>query len=383
MIFPVLWRYLILQYGKIFALTLVGFLFILLTTRLEEAARLVSLGTSVDSVALYILYQIPYVLQVALPIASLIGAIYLFQRLSSNNELTAARASGISLFELYAPLLLVSLAISFLSFQMIFDLSVRSHLAAKQLEYSVREMNPLAILQNSRLLDARGIKVDMKGSLISDKRASDLILAMKAGENGHATIVLAKELASYEQTLSGKHTTVITTKDGKNDTGFDDLLIENTEENETALNGIAMVLNKRKMWKAGNDLLRLPLLLAKRKNLEQKVEVKEYKGKSPKSITRKIRKVDAEVVRRISLSLAIVTFTLLGCAYGSHIGRLHSKRRFVGVVLLVALFLVCYLAAKSLEQNPRTACLLFLLPHAVIITASIRRLLHIQQGVEA
>ena len=53
---PVLWRYLFVQYGKTLALSLAGFLLILLSTRLEEAAKLVSLGTDIQKVALYILY---------------------------------------------------------------------------------------------------------------------------------------------------------------------------------------------------------------------------------------------------------------------------------------------------------------------------------------
>lgn len=116
MLVPVLWRYLLWQYGKTLALSLAGFLLILLSTRLEEAAKLVSFGTSIGSVVLFVLYQIPYVMQIALPISTLIGALYLFQRLSTNNELTAARASGMSLFELLTPLLLFSLFIAMLSF---------------------------------------------------------------------------------------------------------------------------------------------------------------------------------------------------------------------------------------------------------------------------
>src|SRR5207253_768945 len=145
---------------------------------LEEAAKLISLGTSIGSVVLYILYQIPYVLQIALPISTLIGALYLFQRLSANSELTAARASGISLYEMLAPLMLFSVLVAVASFELFFDLSARTHLEAKKLEYSVRQMQPLAMLQNASLLESRGVKVDMKGSLVSDKYATDFIIAM-------------------------------------------------------------------------------------------------------------------------------------------------------------------------------------------------------------
>lgn len=382
MLVPVLWRYLLWQYGKTLALSLAGFLLILLSTRLEEAAKLVSFGTSIGSVALFVLYQIPYVMQIALPISTLIGALYLFQRLSTNNELTAARASGMSLFELLTPLLLFSLFIAMLSFSVFFDLSVRSHLEAKKLEYSIRELQPLAILQNTRMLDSRGVKIDMKGSLVSDKYAEDFIVAMSQGETGRSTLILTKEVKSTQDSLHGKKTTFITTKENQESTTFDDLLIENSKENETSLKDLALFANKHRMWKAGNDLLQLQLLLAKRKELLQKLEAKLYQDKSPKHALSKIRKVDAELVRRLSLALSVITFTLLGAAFGCHIGRIHKRRRFIYVVGLVGLFLVCYLAAKGLEAKPRTAMILYFFPHLVLISVSIQRLVRIQRGLE-
>jgi len=372
MLLPLLWRYLFLQYGKTLLLSLAGFLLILLSTRLEDAAKLLALGTSLGSVCLYILYQIPYVLQIALPISTLIAALYLFQRLSANSELTAARASGISLFELLAPLMLFSILIGVCTFELFFDVSAQAHLEGKKLEYTVRNTQPLSILANSTMLEKRGVKLDMKGSLISDKYAQDMILAMNTGS---LSLILAKKVASNNNTLHGEDTTLITTRPNG-------LLIENTKENATSLAEVALVANKHRMWKAGNDLLSLPLLLAKRSELEEAVEAKLIKEQSPKSKLRKIRRIDAEIVRRLSLALSIVTFTLLGIAYGATVGRMNKTKRLLWVTLLTGLFLVSYLAAKGLEEKPFTAIILYTVPHIVIVIASVRRLLNIQRGVE-
>ena len=91
---PTLWRYFLAQYCKALGVSLFGFIIILLSTRLEDIARLVSLGASFLPIVLYILYQIPYVLQLAVPISSLVASLFLFQRLSANNELTAIREIG-------------------------------------------------------------------------------------------------------------------------------------------------------------------------------------------------------------------------------------------------------------------------------------------------
>ncbi len=377
MLIPLLWRYLFVQYGKTLLLSLLGFLIILLSTRLEEAAKLVSLGTSLSAVLLYILYQIPYVLQIALPISTLIGALYLFQRLSANSELTAARASGISLFELLAPLMLFSILIAVASFEIFFDLSAKAHLEAKKIEFNVREMQPLAVLQNTRMLENRGIKLDMKGSLVTDKYATDLIIALNAGEENKTTLILAKKVASSNDALHCEDTSLITTKE----TG--DLIIENTKESATSLREMSLAANKHRMWKAGNDLLSLPQLLAKRSELKERVVEKVEKGRSPKNMYKKVGKIDAEIIRRFSLALSIVTFTLLGASFGSTLGRMYKRSRFIWVVTLTGFFLVSYLAAKGLEQKPVVAIWLYLVPHAVIIACSIQRLRNIHRGVEA
>jgi len=380
-VIPRFWQYLLGRYTKTTALCLLGFLVILLSTRLEDAARLVTLGAGLGDISLYILYQIPYVLQVALPISSLIGALYLFQKMSAHNELTAARTSCMSLFSMIVVLVLFAFFMSLISFHYIFDMSVKSHLAAKKLEFTLRQTHPLAILQNSKMLENQGISLDMKGSLVTDKHARDMVMTVSQSDTDRLSLVIAKKLASTDQFLHANAISLITTQQ-TDPNHFDDLYIENAKESITTLQDLSVLTNKRKMWKASNDNLSMQLLLAKIESLEQKKKIKEYQNKPGRKIKKKIGMIYSEITRRISLSISIVTFTLLGIAFGSFIGRHSAKQRFIYVIVYTALFLVCYLAAKSIQDKALLGICLYLLPHVILNLASIKRLQNIEHGVE-
>lgn len=379
---PLLWRYIFAQYGKILALTLFGFLLILLSTKLEEAARLTNTGASAGAIALFILYQIPYVLQIALPISTLIASLYLFQRLSHNSELTAVRASGISLFELVTPIIILSTFLALFSFQTIFDISVRSHLATKKLEYHLRETEPLTAMHNARLLEKQGISLEMKGSLLLDKHASDMIMAVKNSNQGNCSIVIMKKVASFDKELSGHLFSLINTKPSSQPEEYDELLIENALENKTPVHGLSFFTNKKKEWKAGNDLLPLSLLLAKKENLQQKIVTNNLVGKKSKRSKKHLNRVYTELGRRVSASFAIISFTLLGVAYGCTVGRQQSKKRFINVIALAAFFLITFLAAKGIPEKVVIASLLYTVPHVLIIFTSVNRLKRLQKGIE-
>lgn len=67
-------------------------------------------------VLLFIVYSLPSIVALAFPFGCLVGALMAIGRLSSDNELLAARACGIPLYQLLLPMLAVGLALSLASF---------------------------------------------------------------------------------------------------------------------------------------------------------------------------------------------------------------------------------------------------------------------------
>ena len=89
---PVIWRLLLSQYLKVLVLSIVAIICVLMTTRLDELAQFAVLGASTPHIWLFILYQIPYILPIALLLSALLSGLLLMQRLSGHNELIALRA---------------------------------------------------------------------------------------------------------------------------------------------------------------------------------------------------------------------------------------------------------------------------------------------------
>ena len=102
---PIIWRYLLRSYFQVLALCVSGFIAVLLVLRFSEIARFASSGLRKLKVLLFTLYQIPYILPIAVPVSCLIASILLFQRLSHTHELTAFRTCGLGLKPIIYPLI--------------------------------------------------------------------------------------------------------------------------------------------------------------------------------------------------------------------------------------------------------------------------------------
>lgn len=93
-----------------FFLGLVGFTFILLTGRILQLTELlVNKGIGLGDILTLLYFLLPSFLVLTIPMATLLAVLLAFNRLSGDNEITAMKASGLSLYQLIPPVLIFSL----------------------------------------------------------------------------------------------------------------------------------------------------------------------------------------------------------------------------------------------------------------------------------
>lgn len=303
----------------------------------------------------------------AIPISCLIASLILFQRLSRSHELTAFRASGIGLLRIAYPLFLAGATLSLLNFTIISEIAPKCRALSKSLAYEMTAVNPLSLLQKDTLVKLKNTYFDMK-VLKSGKYAQDIIFIMRNLSNQRLGLLTAKELSLDGDFLTGKSVTFISSIDSKKAENFDHLVIENQTEMRTKTEELSQFLHPSN-WHFNFDYLTVRMIRAKKaaeKNDSDKIPYKTYQ----------------EIARRSTLSLAALTFTLIGTFFGMEIGRGRSKKGIFWALALAALFMISFVTAKSMKRATLTPILCYLLPHPIIAYFSVRYFKKISRGLE-
>jgi lipopolysaccharide export system permease protein len=207
---PLVWRYLLKSYFQVFFLSLSGFVSVLLVTRFQEIAKFATASGSIVSIALFALYQIPFILPLAVPISCLIAAILLLQRLSHTQELTALRACGMGLYPIAFPLLFAGALLGFSNFIAASEIAPYSRSLSKKLIFDLISSNPLVILQKDTVVKLSGVYADMK-TMKEGQQAKDVIIVTKNSSNDRLSLMTAKELYVVDSLLFGKDVSFIST----------------------------------------------------------------------------------------------------------------------------------------------------------------------------
>lgn len=133
-------RYILREYLRIFALTLLFFVALVITVRLfdKELGRLLSRNISLDNAIKIILFRSPRRIVEVVPAASFLASFLMLGRLVQNNELAAMKSAGISIYRIIALIAGVMFFVSILTLIFNDQVASRGSLNARMLERRMR-----------------------------------------------------------------------------------------------------------------------------------------------------------------------------------------------------------------------------------------------------
>jgi lipopolysaccharide export system permease protein len=350
----------------VFVFTLV----LLLGNVIKEILQLLVDRKATLGLALHgILLLIPYVLAFSLPIGMLTAALLVFGRFSADQELTAARASGISLVGLITPVLLLSVAVSGLCAWLNFDIAPASRTAYHELLYSAQTNHPANVLRSGEQVPFGDYNVWV-AKVHDDGTNLDHVFISKWTPAG--------ELKKWAEGPSGR-----LERDPTNH--LITLIVSNAsawEDGVPAASGdlplsISLDAQAKSFLTVPVSDMTFAQLREKLHELERPLAVRVYRDKpggEPAKGRREMQSVVKDMTmpvmvymhREVAFSFACIGFTLIGIPLGI---RAHRRETSIGVATALVLMLIYYsfiVLAQAWENHPeRAPCVIVWLPNFI------------------
>jgi lipopolysaccharide export system permease protein len=377
-------KYLTVQVLAALLLTVAVFTFVLLLgSVLKEILTLLingqaRLGTVLEAIGLLI----PFVGVYALPMGLLTATLLVFGRFSADQELTAARASGISLLSLITPVLLLSLLCCGVSAWFNMDLGPRSRVAYKNLLLrSSADLMKIHLPAGQPIYDFPGFIVvvgqnqngnlkDVWISQIEDE--TNLVLSLHAPEGRIEANITNREIYLRLLGPSGLYKGGLVTYGG----WF--TLPKNLYPTNAATAS----------YKPAITDMTFRQLREKARSLER-LDLPVNTGAAPAELNaqfheleRLIERCRAEMNRQVAFSFACFGFALVGIPLGI---RMHRRETNVGIAVALALVLVYYsfvVLGESLAMRPELVPhLIFWLPNLLFQAVGVVLLWRANRGI--
>jgi len=113
----VLDKFVLKNFFYLFLLVIATFISIfLIVDVIEKIDIFIKNRLTIDQAVMYYLYQLPFFVNIALPMSLLIATVFTLGFLKKNNELAAIKSSGISMYRVSAPLLIAGVLFTLFSF---------------------------------------------------------------------------------------------------------------------------------------------------------------------------------------------------------------------------------------------------------------------------
>lgn len=311
---------------------------------------------------------IPYVMVFALPMGMLTASLLVFGRFSADHELTAVRASGISLISLVTPILLLSLLLSVVAAVINCYVAPKCRLAYKSLLFE------LGTSRSANIIPEKTYIKDFPGYIVYVSKVNDTnleeVLIYQLREDKMESYSRADGGMIHFDRPNNVFTVFLTNshqvffREGRR---LPQTLIEATVQ--FSYTNISPRLGR----KADLSDLTIFELRAELEELEKRMEqggpVEKLPSENLQEQMRQLRSqrkldltlpVRVQIHRQVAFSFACIGFTLVGIPLGIRSHRRETSAGIAVALILVVIYYSFFILGQSLETRPELA------PHLIL-----------------
>ena len=343
--------YVLTEFFHAFFLSVVVFTFVLLVGNVIQLADLViNKGVDIISVLKLFFFLIPWLLSFTLPIAALTAVILTFGRLSGDGELTAIRASGIGLFRISFPLLMLGVIFSFAAFFLNDQVSPNASFESRKVVKEIGMKNPTAYLEEGTFIRGFGNYVIFIYEIKGNKLKNIRIYQPQEGKTTRTIVAESGEI----NTQPG--TSIIELK-----------LFNGTSEEPSPTEPESFYKLNFKTYNMTIDIAKM----AKKEKVQKKAREMTVNELRKEIGSIKAQKMDAtplyvEIYKKINMSIAPFVLILMGIPLGIKAQRSEKSIGFGISLLLFAIYWGAFLGGIAMSLRGTMPPLLGVsLPNAV------------------
>jgi len=344
----VLERYLLRDFFVTCLLTLAVVTFVMCLGAVVKAMDLLARGVSGVFILKIFSYNIPFLLSFSIPISVLTTVLLLFGRLSSDGELNAMKACGLSLWQIVTPLVLAAVCLSVLCLYLNGTLAPQSHWAQRRVLVDLGMTEPENLLEEGRFVrDFPGLMVYVAKR--ERKKVTDVIV-YEMGARGVKRSVRARY--GYLTTDLDKKQLRVDLHDVRIEVPDEDHPMDLTRSRDIRAEhypvtlDLSNFLNRGQVRKKGADMAYGELMEAVR-------DIRgAFPGVDPQDLARMRMGLVVDANTRLALALSCFAFTLLGIPLGIKSHRRETSIGFGIAILIVFFFYFFIIIADSLVRHP-------------------------------
>lgn len=324
-------RYVFRELFAPFGICLVFLTFVFLMTQiLEVTSMVVNYGVDLSSVLKLLTYSMPKFLTYTIPMSCMLAVLLTFIRMSADNEVTAVKAGGASVYRFLPPVLLFCVIAGLMTAVMTVFLAPKGKLAIQTLGKEVAASN-IEVGLKARTFNGSfdGVMLYVNEIDMDDGRLKDIFL-----EDSRDPRIVSSIVAPKGELLSGenRYAYVLRLYGG----GVNQVDLEGGSVNATRFTTYDIHLDLRqvagkKVVRKHRDEMSIPELLAYIKDPEQGVE--------------QVNSARMELHEKFSIPFACLALGLLAVPVGMQSASSRQRGSGVGIGLFFFLFYYLLLAA--------------------------------------